>query len=295
MSNLEKKQTLKSMLSNESIQNRLKEVIGKNTGVFTTSVLQIAQSNDMLKNAEPSTIIGAAMTAATLDLPLNNSLGFAYIVPFYDNKTRTTKAQFQIGAKGFKQLAIRSGQFKTLHDTDVREGEIKHVNRLTGVMEFDFIQDDKERLSRKIVGYVSYFELTNGFSSTFYMTIEELENHAKNYSQTYKKGFGTWKDNFDAMARKTVTKLNLSKNAPLSIEMQKAVTFDQVVVNETEDVSYIDNQDVEEVEDNSLSNEDFLLLVKSVQDGNITVVDAANDFDLTDEQLKSLENVENKK
>ena len=247
---------LTQLTKRDDVQEKLSELLGEKKESFLTSVIQISQQNEMLKKAEPSSILGAAMTAATLDLPLNNSLGFAYIVPFYDNKTKTTKAQFQIGAKGFMQLAHRTGKFKTIHKTDVREGEIKHHDRLTGKMIFDFIQDDKEREQSKVIGYASYFKLLNGFESTFYMTAADLEKHAKKYSQTYKKGFGTWKDNFDAMASKTVIKLNLSKNAPLSIELQKAVTHDQAIVNENDDIYHIDNDmSIESHEEVSLKKE----------------------------------------
>jgi recombination protein RecT len=139
-------------------------------------------------------------------------------------------AQFQIGYKGFIQLAQRTGQYRTLNSNDVREGEIKSINRLTGEIDFDW-DLTPERDNKKIIGYVSYFQLTNGFVSTLYWTVEEITAHAKKYSQTFKKyGTGLWKDEFPAMAHKTVTKMNLSKNGPLSIDMQRAVLSDQAVI-----------------------------------------------------------------
>lgn len=293
MSNIQKTSDLKGLMNKPQVQERLKEILGKNHATFATSVMQIAQSNDMLKKAEPQSILGAAMTAATLNLPLNNSLGFAYIVPFYDGKTKTTKAQFQIGAKGFKQLASRSGQFKVLNETDVREGEIEHRDRLTGEIKFNFVQDDKERQKLKVIGYVSHFKLTNGFESTLYMTVEELENHAKKYSQTYKKGFGTWKDNFDAMAKKTVSKLNLSKNAPLSIEMQTAVTSDQAVVNETEDVDYVDNAEEAEELRPSLDDAEFKQAIDQIKAGDITAQQLEEMYELSEKQIKEAYDVKN--
>ncbi len=187
------------------------------------------------------------MVAATLDLPLNNNLGFAYIVPYNSKQpdgSYKVVAQFQIGYKGFKQLALRTGQFLLISATDVREGEIVSNNRGTGEITFKWIEDEKERDSKKVIGYVSYFKLVNGFESTFYMTTEKIEKHAKQFSQTYKKGYGQWKDDFESMALKTVTKLNLSKNAPLSVDLQKAVTFDQGIIkdSDTQDVSYVDNE-----------------------------------------------------
>ena len=283
--------TLKDLLGKDDVKARLNEILGKNASTFATSVLQITQSNDMLKSAEPASILGAAMTAATLKLPLNNSLGLAYIVPFFDGKTQTTKAQFQIGAKGFRQLAIRSGQFKTMNESDVRDGELIKIDRLTGEIEIKTIQDDKERQSKPIIGYVSYFKLLNGFEAYFYMSIDELESHAKRYSQTYKKGFGVWKDNFHAMALKTVAKLNLSKNAPLSVEMETAVVKDQAVFvdeNESQEPYYADNiEDASEVRE-TLSDEEFKVAKAQVELGNIQKSDLVNDYDLTPEQLESL-------
>jgi recombination protein RecT len=290
--------TLKDLLGKDDVKARLNEILGKNASTFATSVLQITQSNDMLKNAEPASILGAAMTAATLKLPLNNSLGLAYIVPFYDGKTKTTKAQFQIGAKGFRQLAIRSGQFKTINESDVREGELIKIDRLTGEIEIKTIQDEKERQSKIIIGYVSYFRLTNSFEAYFYMSIDELEAHAKRYSQTYKKGFGVWKDNFHAMALKTVAKLNLSKNAPLSVEMETAVIRDQAVFideNESQEPVYADNiEDASEIRE-TLSDEEFEAACANIEFGNITKSDLVADYDLTAEQLKTLNLIEDEK
>lgn len=291
MSNVSTINQTKQLLNSDFAKQKIKEVVGNNIGSFSTSIIQIQQSNSMLSQANPKSILGAALTAATLNLPLNNSLGMAYIVPFRDNKNNTVEAQFMIGAKGFRQLAIRSGQFMTIHETDVREGEIISRDRLTGAIEFDFIQDEKERSKAKVIGYVSFFELMNGFSSTFYMSKEEIEAHAKKYSQTYSRGFGPWKDNFKAMALKTVVKLNLAKNAPLSIEMQSGIEKDQATIDaETEDIDYVNNDDNFEPQEEkpSLDAEAFKGLKQSVKDGNLTKEDAIEDYDLTDEQIKEL-------
>ncbi len=138
------------------------------------------------------------------------------------------------------QLALRSGQFKTISYTEVYEGQLVSENPLTG-FEFDFTK----KISEKVIGYASYFKLLNGFESTYFMSTEQVNKHAMKYSQTYKLGYGQWKDDFDAMAKKTVLKLNLSKFAPLSVEMQNAIQADQAVIKdaETMDVSYTDNTD----------------------------------------------------
>lgn len=241
---------ISQFFNQDNVKAKFAEVLGQKSTQFIASVLSLVSSNQSLANVDQNSIYMAAMMAASLDLTINQNLGHAYIVPYGG------KAQFQLGYKGFKQLAQRSGQFLTINDTDIREGEIKSHNRLSGEIVFEFIQNPTERLSKKVVGYASYFKLLNGFESTFYMTAEEIEVHAKKYSQTYKKySTGLWKDEKDSMARKTVTKLNLSKNAPLSIEMQRAVTADQAVIKnfdpaneETLDIEpeYVDNPDTKE-------------------------------------------------
>lgn len=241
---------IKSFLNSEAISKKFQELLGSKAPGFITSVLQVVNSNKSLANADVNSIYGAAAAAAVLDLPINNNLGFAYIVPYNEKQNDGSYkqvAQFQIGYKGIKQLALRSSEMVILNDSDVREGEILSHDRLSGQISFNWIQNDTERLAKPIIGYVSYFRLRNGFEHTHYMTVAELEAHGKKFSQTYKKGFGLWKDDFNGMCRKTVVKLNLSKNAPLAIETQlsKALIFDQAKINDadTMDVEYIDNED----------------------------------------------------
>lgn len=232
------KLTAKALFGQENVKAKFQELLGKNAPAFITSVLQVVSSNDLLAKAEPNSIFHAAAVAATLNLPINNNLGFAYIIPFNDRKSGTTLAQFQLGYKGFIQLAQRSGQFENIGACPVFEGQIEEANPLTGY-KFNW----SKKTSDRVVGYAAYFKLLNGFEKTLFMTKEELNQHGVKYSQTFKKGFGLWKEDFDAMAIKTVIKLLLSKYAPLSIEMQKAVITDQAIVNNEEatDITYIDN------------------------------------------------------
>lgn len=250
----------KDFFNRQDVKQKFEEILGKRAPQFMTSVLQIANSNDLLKNADPLTIYNSALMSASLDLPLNNNLGFAYIVPYNqkqkDNSYRQV-AQFQLGYKGFIQLAQRSGQFKTISACEIYEGQIKTNDPLRGI-EFDFsVKSDK------VVGYASYFKLLNGFEKTLYMTIEDINKHAKKYSQTFKKGFGIWADEFDAMAQKTVIKLLLSKFAPLSIEMQKAVLSDQAVIRD-ENGSELEYSDYETVQINK-EDERINLLIKEAK------------------------------
>jgi len=240
---------VQTLLSSESVKERLNEILGKRASTFATSVLQIIKSNDLLAQAEPNSVVGAAMTAATLNLPLNNSIGFAYIIPFNTkNKdgSSSVKAQFQLGYKGFLQLAQRSGQFKTVNVTEVKDGEILSRDRLTGDIEFSWIQDDLIREKTKTVGYVSYFSLLNGFQKNMFMSIDELNAHGGKFSKTFTQQYGLWKTDFDSMAKKTVLKLLLSKYAPLSIDMQTAVQTDQATfndVNNPDDINFPDNEE----------------------------------------------------
>ena len=202
----------------------------------------------MLQECEPYTLMFAAMKATALNLPLDNSLGFAYVLPYKDNKKGITVAQFQLGYKGVKQLALRSGSFATIPNaTDVRDGELISRNRLTGECKFNFIEDAEEREKKPVIGFVSYFKLLNGAESTFYMSKAEMEKHALRYSQTYRstnpkvKAASKWTTDFNDMACKTVVKLNLSKNAPLSVEMQDALKADQSIMFERDKYEYLDN------------------------------------------------------
>lgn len=238
------KNPVKALFERAEVQTKFKELLGKRSSSFVTSVLQIVASNNLLAKADAMSIYQAAAVAATLDLPLNNNLGFAYIVPYNTKQSDgTTKvvAQFQMGYKGFIQLAQRSGQFKSIYAAPIFEGQIKSENPLDGY-EFDF-----NVKSEKLVGYAAKFKLLNGYEATWYMTIEQLKKHGMKYSKTFAHKNGLWTTDFDAMATKTVLKLLLSKFAPLSIEMQRAVITDQSVINdaETVDVTYIDNSEPE--------------------------------------------------
>lgn len=234
--------TVKKFFEQDNVRKKFDEMLGKRAPQFITSVLQIATSNELLSKADPISIYNSAAVAATLDLPLNNSLGFAYIVP-YNSKQKDGSykqvAQFQLGYKGFIQLAQRSGQFLTINAKAVYDGQVEENETFEG-----YCFKWKNKKSDNVIGYAAYFKLLNGFEKTLYMTVDELKKHGTKFSQTFKKGYGLWKDDFDAMAQKTVLKLLLSKYAPLSIEMQKAVITDQAMINDEfgEDVTYADNE-----------------------------------------------------
>jgi len=219
-----------TLLNSPAIKKRFDEVLGQKSAGFMSSIISAVSSNKQLLDCDPMSVISSAAVAASMDLPINQNLGFAHIVPYKG------VAQFQIGWKGLVQLAMRTGQYKTINATKVLEGQVKDMNPFTGEMEFQ-----REATSEKVVGYLLYFRLLNGFEKYFYMTSDQCTKHAQKYSASFKAGFGKWKDDFDSMALKTVVKMGLSKYGILSIQMEKAFSVDQAEVTiDAEVVRYPD-------------------------------------------------------
>lgn len=209
--------TIQSLVSQENVKARFEELLGKKAPGFISSLLAVVNNNKLLAKANPNTIIAAGAMAASLDLPINQNLGFAYIIPYKD------EAQFQMGYKGYIQLAMRTGQYQTINAAEVYEGEIIKQNRFTGEYEFG------EKTSDKIVGYIAYFKLVNGFEKYLYMSIEEMQAHASKFSKNYKGGTDKWGlTDFHSMAIKTVLKRLISKYGILSIEMQGQQMVDAI-------------------------------------------------------------------
>lgn len=266
-----KPKTLRELFNNPIIKTKIEQLVGKNSATFATSVMQIANSNTMLRTADPTSIFNAACMAVTLNLPLQNGLGFAYIVPFKNNKERKVEAQFQIGYKGFIQLAQRSGQFKRLVALPVYKNQLLKKDFING-FEFDWEQEPEK--DENPIGYYAYFKLVNDFSAELYMSHDDIVKHAQRYSQTFKKGFGVWHDNFEAMALKTVMKLLLSKQAPLSVEMQQAVLADQAVVKDVENQEFNYGDNVQNAEFVTVvDDETFNNCKQSIINGETTLQD----------------------
>ena len=219
--------TLKGMLEMPAYKNKFNEMLGKKAAGFMSSIIAVANNNKLIAKAEPATVIGAAAQAAMLDLPINQSLGFAYIVPYKG------AAQFQLGYKGYIQLAQRSGQYVDIGAKTVYEGELEYENRLLDKFKFG------ERTGDKVIGYLAYFRLTNGFEKMLFMELDEMIAHAKKYSKSYSGGTEKWGlADFNTMAEKTVLKRLLSKYGPLSIEsvqMSQALSNDGGVISMNKD------------------------------------------------------------
>ena len=212
---------LNGILDGEKMRRRFDELLGKRTPQFLSSLVSMINDNPDLQAAfyaNSMSVIKSALQAASYDLPIDPSLGYAYIVP-YKNKGKPT-ATFIIGYKGMVQLCLRTGAYKCVPDAvDVREGELVSYNRLTGEAVFNWIEDEDEREKLPVVGYAGYFQLKNGAEKTIFMTVKQIEKHEQKNRKGDYKGKG-WRENFDAMARKTVIRRLCSKYALMSIEYQ---------------------------------------------------------------------------
>lgn len=222
---------MNTMLDGEGMRKRFNDLLGERTPQFLSSIVSLVNADKNLQQAfyeSPMTVIQSALKAATFDLPIEPSLGYAYIVPF--NKSQKTadgqwvkrkEANFIIGYKGMVQLCLRTGAYSRVPDAvDVRQGELVRYDRLTGDAEFRWIEDEDARELLPVIGYAGYFRLKNGAEKTIYMTVKQIEAHEKKNRKGDFMGQG-WKDDFDAMARKTVIRRLCGKYGLMSITYQK--------------------------------------------------------------------------
>lgn len=223
---------IKALMDMPTMQKKFQDVLKEKSKGFITSVLNLVNNDSYLAQSNAMSIVTSAMVAATLDLPVDKNLGYAWIVPFKDkNHNYEQYAQFQLGYKGYIQLALRTGQYKNINATQVYEGEIKNWDRFTETYERG------EKVSDKVVGYLGYFEMINGFNKTVYWTKEQMEAHRVQFNKGKSKTAltGVWRDNYDAMAIKTVIRNMLSKWGILSIDMQKATVADDTIISDVDD------------------------------------------------------------
>lgn len=231
---------LSTFLQGPAIKTKFKDILGQRSNAFLSTVLTAINQGQNLAKCTPESVYQCALMAASLDLSVNPNLGQAYLIAYANNKSGITECQFQIGYKGLIQLAQRSGQFKQIEASPIYEGELTDMNPLTGYR-FDFSKRGTKDQSKNVVGYAGYFSLLNGFEKVVYMSNQELKDHGLKFSKSFQKGYGLWKDDFHSMAFKTVIKLMLSKFAPLSTQMEKAILADQAVIRGEDKFSYVDN------------------------------------------------------
>lgn len=230
-------QRFNGVMKDTRTQEYLASVLGNKKDQFVTTLISAVANNENLQVCEPMSLMYTAMKATALGLPIDPNLGYAAMIPFKDTKAGKTLCQFQIQRDGWMELLMRTGQVKFVANEVVHEGELVKHNKFTG----EYVFDEDAKKSDKVVGYMAYIRLMNGFEKTVYWTVEECKAHALRYSQTFKKGYGIWKDNFDAMALKTVLKHLIKKYAPKSVEVLSAISDDQVVSNENGEAAYRDN------------------------------------------------------
>lgn len=212
------------LLSKEGYQKRFDELLGKRSPQFISSIVSLMNADSALMDAfhdAPVTIIQSALQAASFDLPINPALGYAYIVPFRNSKRNRMEASFIMGYKGMLQLALRTGVYKRINVVDVRAGELKSYDRLREDIELEFIEDEDEREKAPIIGYVGYFQMVNGMEKTIYMTVKQLQAHEKKFRHGNYMSRG-WKENPDAMMRKTIMRKLIGKWGLMSVTYQSA-------------------------------------------------------------------------
>lgn len=218
---------LKQLAAREEIQETFKKVLGENANAFIASMLTAVNTNDRLKFCQPISVINSALLAASLNLPIEQNLGQAWMVPYKDKGV--DKAQFQIGYKGLIQLALRSGQYKHINVEIVYNGEEVKRNRMTGTVEITGNQINDEA-----IGYYAYIETVSGYSHTEYMTRDQMTEHAKRYSKSWGHDKSPWTTNFDDMAKKTVIRRILTKYGILSVQMSRAMTADETPMSQVD-------------------------------------------------------------
>lgn len=234
------------------IQSRIESTLGDTAKAktFVASLISAVGMNPELINCDFNTIISSALLGEALKLSPSPQLGQYYIVPFDNRKTGRTVASFQLGWKGYYQLALRSGQYKTIDAVAIKEGELVKYNAITKEIEFAPIEDEVTREKAKTIGYYAYFETVNGFKKELYWTKEKMLNHARTYSKAFNsdlekgKRYSFWTKDFDAMALKTMLRQLISKYGIMSIDLQKAYTNDMTiqppVTNSNEQPVYFD-------------------------------------------------------
>lgn len=246
------------VVQSDAYQNLINKTLGNENRAqnFVAAISSAVATNPTLQECDAGTIISGALLAESLKLAHSPQLGYYYLVPFNDRKAGIKKATFQLGYKGYIQLAMRSGQYQSIVVSEIKEGELIHYDPILETAQFEPIQNDMEREKTPTIGYFASFELINGFKKSLYWSKEKMEQHAMRYSAGYraKKGYTFWETNFDAMGKKTMLKQLLSKWGVMSVEMQDmqvALEKDQAVINEDGSVEYIDNPNYEPVQNTS--------------------------------------------
>jgi len=235
---------LKNILAAQSVQEQFQSVLKENAGAFVASIIDLYNTDRTLQMCDPKNVVMEALKAASLKLPINKQLGFAWIVPYRDSKTGQYIPTFQLGYKGYVQLCMRTGAYRYINADVIYEGELVKHDKLTGEIEID----PSKRTSDKKIGYFAFIETLNGFRKTLFMTVEEVTKHAQQYSKSYGSKNSVWATDFDAMALKTCLRLLLSKYGIMSVEMQRAYIEDSSDIVQLADEAIEGNEEAFETE-----------------------------------------------
>lgn len=250
LANRQQKTGLTAYLTNDAVKRQINNVVGgKNGDRFIASIVSAVQVNSDLQECTNQSILSAALLGESLKLSPSPQLGQYYMVPFKNNKKGCEEAQFQLGYKGYIQLAIRSGQYKKLNVLAIKEGELVRFDPLNEEIEVNLIDDEEAREEAKTIGYYAMFEYTNGFRKAMYWSKKKMEAHALKYSKGYtaKKGYTFWEKDFDGMAYKTMLRQLISKWGIMSIDMQNAMESDMAVIHEDGTKDYVDTVSEENI------------------------------------------------
>lgn len=268
--NKEPKQTFSAFLATDAMKKKINEMVGGKDGQqFVTAIISAVSTNPQLAECENSSIVSAALLGQALKLSPSPQLGQYYIVPFNNSDRGCKVAQFQLGYKGYIQLAIRSGQYKKINVLAMKEGELIEYDPLNEEIKVNLIEDEELREQAETIGYYAMFEYMNGFRKTIYWTKQKMEAHALKYSKGYKakKGYTFWEKDFDGMAYKTMLRQLISKWGIMSVDMQTAMEKDMAVIKENGDYEYIDNNSNEiDVVSNEKLNEEKVEIQENVNE-----------------------------
>lgn len=234
---------ISAYLTADAVKNQINQVVGGKDGQrFISAIVSAVNTNPALQECTNQSILSGALLGESLKLSPSPQLGQYYLVPFND-KNKGKVAQFQLGYKGYIQLAIRSGQYKKLNVLAIKEGELIRFDPLNEEIEVRLIEDEEEREQANTIGYYAMFEYTNGFRKAIYWSKRKMEAHALKYSKGYqaKKGYTFWEKDFDGMAYKTMLRQLISKWGIMSIDMASAIDSDMAVINEDGTKDYVDN------------------------------------------------------
>lgn len=300
--------TFSNFLMGDAIRKKINETVGGANGQrFITSILSAVSTNSSLQECEHGSIISAAFLGEALKLSPSPQLGQYYMVPFKDNKRNCKVAQFQIGYKGYIQLAIRSGYYKTINVLAIKEGELINYNPLTEELNVNLIEDDEQREQTETIGYYAMFEYQNGFRKTMYWSKKKMLAHANKYSQAFNsesykklqegkipqsdlwKYSSFWYKDFDGMAYKTMLRQLISKWGIMSIDMQTAMEKDMATIKENGDYEYIESVD---------SNVEDIKVIEQIPDGeesknnNIEINNIEENNEVKEKTKEEVENIE---